>query len=70
MAASTSSSLLAKARKIVPSAMPAASAICRVVTSRPCSRSRRSVTSTNEVRRSSGDIGRARGGMALTLRQE
>ena len=29
----------AKTRKMVPSAMPAASAICRVVTSRPCSRS-------------------------------
>ena len=39
IASSTSSSLESTTRKIVPSATPAASAICRVVTARPCSRS-------------------------------
>ena len=65
MAASTSSSLEANARKIVPSATPAASAIWRVVTSRPWTRISRSVTSISSARRSSGDIGRARGGMPI-----
>ena len=46
--ASISASLVAKTRKIVPSAMPAASAIWRVLTSRPhCS-------SSGSVRRQDG----------------
>ena len=59
-AASTSSSLSAKTRKIVPSAMPAASAIWRVVTARPCSFSSGTVAATIAARRSSGAIGSAR----------
>ena len=49
MASSTSSSLDSTTRKIVPSATPAASAIWRVVTARPCSRSRLSVVSIELV---------------------
>ena len=60
-AAVTRSSLESKTRKIVPSATPAASAICLVVTVRPCSWSSGMVASTSASRRSSGVIGRARG---------
>ena len=59
-AASTSSSLSENTRKMVPSAMPAASAICRVVSARPCSLSSGTVAATIAARRSSADIGSAR----------
>ena len=55
--ASKSSSLDEKARKIVPSAIPAASAIMRVVVAVPCSITRGRATSRIAARRSSGDIG-------------
>ena len=54
------SSLSAKTRKIVPSAMPAASAICRLVTRSPCSSSSGSVAATIIDRRSSGGNAAAR----------
>ena len=59
-AASISSSLSAKTRKIVPSAMPAASAIWRVVIERPSRLSSGTVAATMAARRSSGAIGSAR----------
>ena len=49
------SSLSAKARKMVPSAMPAASAIWRDVTRSPCSRISGRAASTIDARRSSGE---------------
>ena len=49
-----SASLSGNARKIVPSAMPTASAIWRVVTISPCSTSRARVARTMTARRSSG----------------
>ena len=58
---SISSSLVAKTRKIVPSAMPAASAICRVLTSRPHCCSSGSVAARIAARRSSAGRGVARG---------
>ena len=57
-AASSSVSLSGKTRKIVPSAIPAASAISLVVTSPPCSTSSGISASRIALRRSSGDIGR------------
>jgi hypothetical protein len=59
--ASIRASLLPKARKIVPSATPAASAICRVLTSTPYFSSRGKVAWTSAARRSSGGNGVARG---------
>jgi hypothetical protein len=53
-------SLSPKARKIVPSAIPASSAICRVVTSRPNSRMSGMTASTIIALRSSTERGRAR----------
>ena len=53
-AASMSDSLSGKTRKIVPSAMPAASAIWRVVTPAPCSISSGMVADTMAARRSTG----------------
>ena len=58
--AAISSSLSAKMRKIVPSAIPAASAICRVVTISPCSMSKGSVASMIIDRRSPGGSAAAR----------
>ena len=58
--AAISSSLSAKTRKIVPSAMPAASAIWRVVTISPCSSSSGSIASMIIARRSSGGRDSAR----------
>ena len=52
--ASIRASLVENTRKIVPSATPAASAICRVLTSRPNFSSRGSVAAINAARRSSG----------------
>jgi hypothetical protein len=54
------SSLSRKARKIVPSATPAASAIWRVVTFSPYWHSNGTVAAISAARRSSGAIGRAR----------
>ena len=53
MTASIKASLVAKARKIVPSAIPAASAICLVLTSRPKRSSSGSVAAMSAARRSS-----------------
>ena len=50
----SSSSLVSKTRKIVPSATPAASAIWRVLTSAPLSSTSASVVATSMARRSSG----------------
>ncbi len=58
---SISSSLVANTRKIVPSAMPAASAIWRVLTSRPQRCSNGSVAARIAARRSSAGSGVARG---------
>ena len=60
MAAVTSVSLSPNARKIVPSAMPAASAICFDVTARPCSMSSGMTASMIIDCRSSTDNGCAR----------
>ena len=67
-ASSKISSLLAKTRKIVPSAIPAASAICLVVVSLPCSSSNGSTASTMARLRSSGGIGVARVRMLSSVR--
>ena len=58
--AAMTSSLSAKARKMVPSAIPAASAIWRLVTRSPCSISSGSVAATIIERRSSGGSAVAR----------
>ena len=58
--ASKSSSLVGNTRKIVPSAMPAASATSFVVVRRPCSISSGRVAVMIAARRSSGDSGLAR----------
>ena len=55
-----SASLSGNTRKIVPSATPAASAICRVVTLTPCSATKGSVAATSAARRSAGGNGLAR----------
>ena len=60
MTAAMTSSLSAKARKMVPSAMPAASAIWRLVTRSPCSRSSGRAAATIIDRRSSGAMALAR----------
>ena len=57
-------SLSGKTRKIVPSAMPAASAICRVVTAAPCASSSGNVAATISARRSEG--GRAAARLVVT----
>ena len=59
--ANSSAFLSGKTRKMVPSAMPAASAICRVVTRPPCSAYSGAAAATIAARRSSADIGAARG---------
>ena len=59
-AAISSAGLSGKTRKMVPSAIPAASAICRVVTSSPFASSSGTTASTMARRRSSGAIGVAR----------
>src|SRR3954452_4002822 len=66
IAASMRSFLVGKTRKIVPSATPAASAISRVLTSVPCSRTSGRGAATSASRRSSGGSAAARpetGGM-------
>jgi hypothetical protein len=68
IAAWSRASLSSKTLKIVPSATPAAAAICFVVIDRPCSRTRGSVASMIAARRSGGDIGLARV-MASTVTQ-
>ena len=60
IAAAITSSLSPNARKIVPSAMPAASAICFVVTRSPCSTRSGRVAATIIDRRSSGGSAVAR----------
>ena len=55
--ASIRASLVAKARKMVPSATQAAWAICRVLTSRPNFSSSGSVAAISAARRSSGGRG-------------
>ena len=52
MTASSSAVLSSKTRKIVPSAIPAACAISRVVTAAPCSRNRGRVAAMMAERRS------------------
>ena len=61
------SSLLSKTRKMVPSAMPAALAISRVLMPRPLSRSSGIVAAMIEARRSSGAIAGARGDMITSM---
>ena len=63
----TSSSLVGKTRKIVPSAMPAARAISRVLRALPFSRRRGMVAATIEARRASGVMAGARGVTRRTL---
>ncbi len=58
--AAMSDSLSGKTRKMVPSAIPAASAIWRVVSAVPCASSSGSVASTMRARRSSGGRAAAR----------
>ena len=58
--AAISDSLSGKTRKIVPSAMPAASAIWRVVSAAPWASSSGRVASTMRARRSSGGSAAAR----------
>lgn len=65
-AAPTSSSLVAKTLKIVPSATPAACAICRVLTSVPWARTSDRVEAMSAARRSSGGRGDARGEVEIT----
>ena len=60
MTASSNADLSSKTRKIVPSAIPAASAISRVVTAAPCSRKRGTVAATIAERRSSSGNAAAR----------
>ena len=60
-AALITASLSGKTRKIVPSAMPAASAISRVVTAAPWSQTSGTAAATMAARRSSGGRGAARG---------
>ena len=55
-AASIRDSLSGKTRKMVPSAMPAASAICRVVTADAVVEQQGTVAATMAARRSSGGI--------------
>ena len=58
--ASITASLSGKTRKMVPSAMPAASAISRVVTAAPWSQTSGIAAATMAARRSSGGSGAAR----------
>lgn len=60
IAAWTSESLSGKTRNSVPSAMPAASAICAVVTAAPWMRSSGTVAAMMLARRASGERGAAR----------
>jgi hypothetical protein len=60
-AASINDSLSGKTRKMVPSAMPAASAIWRVVMSTPWACRRGTTAATMAARRSEGGMGAARG---------
>jgi len=55
-----SDALSGKTRKMVPSATPAAWAICRVLTAVPCSMSSGMVASISAARRSSGASGATR----------
>ena len=59
-AACRTACLSGKTRKIVPSAMSAASAICRVLIASPCSSSSGTVAATMAARRSSGGSAAAR----------
>ena len=61
--------LSGKTRKIVPSAMPAARAISRVLTSPPFSTMSGTRTSRIALRRSSGAIGAARRKMRINARK-
>ena len=60
MTASSNAVLSSKTRKMVPSAMPAACAISRVVTAAPCSRKSGRVAATIAERRSSSGSAAAR----------
>ena len=67
MTASMSASLPANTRKMVPSAIPAASAMSWVVTISPCSRSRGRVAAMIIERRSSAGRAVARRGRTASL---
>ena len=66
-AALITASLSGKTRKIVPSAMPAASAISRVVTAAPWSQTSGMAAAMMAARRSSGGSGAARVGGGVTM---